>query len=34
LKNIRVLLKKRLNKKIDRVSKYEESNGTSHTYDQ
>lgn len=34
LKNIRVLLKKRLNKKIDRVSKYEETNGTSHTYDQ
>lgn len=30
LKNIRVLLKKRLVKKIDRVSKYEGSNGTKY----
>jgi len=31
LKNVRTLFKKRLNRKIDRVSKYQEQNGVERT---
>ena len=31
LKNVRTLFKKRLNRKIDRVAKYQEEHGTKHS---